>query len=63
MWEGIFAIVLILKPILVPLATLIAGWLMPSPFQKAAKGQADTHAAEKKADETRGDVSDLDNLP
>lgn len=52
-----------LVKILAPLLTGVVGWLAPSPFQKAEKGQSETHAAETKAQDSRGDVSGLDRIP
>lgn len=59
----IAAILAVLKPFLAPLAAFLAGWLLPSPAQKAARKQSEIHDAETKADDSRGDVTDLDNLP
>lgn len=63
MIEGILAALALLKPLLLPLMTFLAGWLFPSPLQKAKQGQVEVHDAESKATASRGDVSDLDNLP
>lgn len=52
----------IVKPFALPLIGLLAGWLMPSPLQKANKNLEKLHAAQDKADAV-GDVSDLDHLP
>lgn len=59
----ISAIVAALKPFMVPFMTFLAGVLFPSPLQKTISGQDKVHDAEKKADETGGDMSDLDSLP
>lgn len=56
---GLAGIIKILTPVL----TALVGWIIPSPFQKTEKGQADIHAAETKAQSSRGNVSNLDNLP
>ncbi len=63
MVAALWALIPILKPFLVPLLTFLAGWLFPSPIKKTATDQAKTHAAEDKADATRGQVDDLDQLP
>lgn len=60
MWS---TILLLLKPLLAPLISFIAGYLLPSPMQKAARRSEEIHNAEQKADATRGYVDDLDNLP
>ena len=57
------AILALLKPFLLPLVSLVAGWLLPSPIKKSRDLQEKTHNAESKADETRGFVDDLDKLP
>lgn len=59
----ILAILTALKPILVPLVTFLAGWLFPSPIQSAINTTGKEHDAETKASDSRGNVSDLDNLP
>jgi hypothetical protein len=51
------------KPVILPILTLIVGWLIPSPMQKAAQKQAEIHNAETKATNSNGNVSDLDRLP
>lgn len=60
---SIIAILALLKPFLGPLFALLAGWLLPSPLQKAARSQEEIDAAERLAQSSRGNVSDLDNLP
>lgn len=52
-----------LVKILTPLLAGLVGWLVPSPFQKAEKAEVRTHDSETKAQDSRGDVSGLDNLP
>lgn len=59
----IAAILALLKPLLLPFLTLIAGWLLPSPLQKAKKGQEDVSEDEKKLTDSRGDIGGLDDLP
>lgn len=54
---------IVLKAIAGPLAAFLVGYFLPSPLQKAARKQEEIHNAENKADSSRGDVSDLDNLP
>ena len=63
MISGVFTLLTILKPFLVPLATFLAGVLFPSPLQKQQKEEENIHEAEKKADSTQGNMSDLDHLP
>lgn len=59
----ILAVLTALKPILTPLVAFLAGWLFPSPIQKAINDQGKVHDAERKATDSAGNVSDLDNLP
>lgn len=63
MIAGILSALTVLKPFLIPFMTFLAGWLFPSPLKKAEQVQGDVHAAEKKADDTGGNVDDLDRLP
>lgn len=63
MITAIIGILATLKPILLPLITFLAGWIFPSPIQKAIDQQGKIHDAEGKADSSRGNVSDLDHLP
>lgn len=59
----VLAILALLKPFLAPLLTFLAGWLFPSPIQKAINGQEKVHDAERKATDSGGHVSPLDSLP
>lgn len=59
----LIAILTTLKPLLAPLVTFLVGVLFPSPIQKTLDRQGKVHEAEKKADESGGNVSDLDSLP
>jgi hypothetical protein len=59
----LIAIFTALKPFLVPALTFLAGWLFPSPVQKAQKGITDVHNTEKAVDEGTAPTSDLDKLP
>lgn len=63
MIAAIISILPILKPLLAPLVAFLAGWLFPSPLQKAINAQGAVHDAEIKASTSSGDVSDLDRLP
>lgn len=63
MLASILSLLISLKPVIIPILTALVGWLIPSPFQAAERGQASTHAAEDKADASRGDMGDLDRLP
>lgn len=60
---SIIGIITLLKPIIAPLITFLAGWLFPSPLQKAIDKQGEIHDAERKAQDSHGNVSDLDRLP
>lgn len=60
---AILGLLTLLKPILMPLMTFLAGWLMPSPIQKAANDQAKVQDAEKNAQDHPGNVGPLDGLP
>lgn len=60
---AILGILAVLKPFLGPLVAFLAGWLFPSPIQKAIGQQGDIHDAERKAQDSHGDVTDLDRLP
>lgn len=51
------------KPVILPCLTALVGWLIPSPFQKAAQKQAEIHDAEGKAQSSGGNVTGLDQLP
>lgn len=59
-WEAIPALIVILKPVLVPLGAFLAGWFFPSPLQKAKKGTEDVANSEKQGEQ---DTSKLDKLP
>lgn len=63
MLASILALLVSLKPVLVPLLTALVGWLVPSPWEVAARGREKTKDAEDRADATRGYVDDLDHLP
>ena len=52
-----------LLKIFAPIFTAFVGWLIPSPFQSAAKQEGSLHADETKAQDSRGNVANLDNLP
>lgn len=62
MLASILGILSALKPFLVPLISLVSGWLLPSPLQKTSTDIGKIHDAESKATST-GDTSGLDNLP
>lgn len=63
MISAIIAFLTTYKALLLPLATAFIGWLLPSPMEQVGRAQEKTHAAEDKADTTRGDMDDLDHLP
>lgn len=60
--EALAALIVILKPILVPGVAFVAGWLFPSPLQKAKKGSEDVAKGEQQASSGE-DTSKLDTLP
>lgn len=53
----------VLLPLVSHLVPFLAGWLLPSPIQKAAKEQVDVANDEKKLTDSRGNVGNLDHLP
>lgn len=63
MITGLLSIFAVLKPFLAPLLAFLAGWLFPSPLQKAIDQQGMVHDVEKQATDSAGDVGGLDHLP
>jgi hypothetical protein len=63
MIAAIIAALTTLKPLLLPLVTFLAGWIFPSPLDKAIKETGKSHDAETKATDSRGQMDDLDKLP
>ncbi len=57
------ALLVVLKPYLASLLGFVLGWLFPSPLEKAMQQQKDLRDAERKATESGGNMSDLDDLP
>jgi hypothetical protein len=62
MLASILTLLTALSPILKPALAFLAGWLFPSPIQKAQKGIDDVHEVEKKVSEGSAPTSDLDRV-
>lgn len=51
------------QAVILPILSALIAWLLPSPLQRANRDMEKNHAAQEKADTSRGYMDDLDRLP